>query len=150
MLSSRVNLGKHPTAESDFAAAFERLKLGKTVSLPLGSPVSQNNVAKEAGRDPSALRKSRYPKLINEIQAWVALHNVGTPTSARKNAREKKNKNRSLKQIICELRLERDLAQSLLIEADAKILELLSELEDIKSKQASINVHPVIDISRLG
>ena len=61
-------------AELDFSAAFERLKYGNTLILPPGSPVSQNNVAREAGRDPSALRKSRYPRLCTKS---IAACNVG-------------------------------------------------------------------------
>lgn len=64
-LSGVMIMGK---AELDFSASFERLKYGNTLILPPGSPVSQNNVAREAGRDPSALRKSRYPKLVADIQ----------------------------------------------------------------------------------
>jgi len=60
---------KPKAAEANFRRAFERLKAGAPKVLPLGTPVSQNNVAKEAGCDSSALRKSRFPCLVAEIQA---------------------------------------------------------------------------------
>ena len=42
-------------AELQFYEAFIRLKNNKPNILPKGTKVSQNNVAKEAGVDPSAL-----------------------------------------------------------------------------------------------
>lgn len=114
------------TAEQRFRAAFERLKEGKPITLPKGTPVSQNNVAKEAGADPSALRKSRYPALIREIQAWVELD----------NARDKKQKQRQEKARaareddaaqIGRLTRQRDAVQSQLISVQHQVLELLGE-----------------------
>jgi hypothetical protein len=61
------------TAEVRFRDAFERLKSNRTQILPSGTVVTPNNVAKEAGRDPTALRKTRYPALVREIQTWVKL-----------------------------------------------------------------------------
>ena len=55
-------------AEQLYRDAFLRLKQGKPLRLKKGAPVTQNNVAKEAGRDPSALKKSRFPELIREIK----------------------------------------------------------------------------------
>jgi hypothetical protein len=49
------------TAEQDFRDAFDRLKRGKPIHLEKGAKVTQNNVAKEADRDPTALKKSRHP-----------------------------------------------------------------------------------------
>ena len=57
-------------AEACFRAAFERLKSNQPVRLNRGAKLTQNNVAREAGRDPSALKKDRYPMLIIEIQSW--------------------------------------------------------------------------------
>ena len=61
-------------AEQNFRSAFERLKLGVPKILPKGTRVSQNNVAKEAGKDTSALRKTRYPLLVMDIQEYVDIH----------------------------------------------------------------------------
>jgi len=43
-------------AETALREALERLKKNRPQTLRKGSTVSQNNVAKEAGCDPSALR----------------------------------------------------------------------------------------------
>jgi hypothetical protein len=75
---------KHKAAEANFREAFERLKIGAQEVLPAGSMVSQNNVAREAGCDPSALRKSRFPSRIAEIQIYRAAHGVKYPKPERK------------------------------------------------------------------
>ena len=64
------------TAEQRFRAAFDRLKQGSPEVLARTAAVSQNNVAKEANCDPSALRKSRFPSLVAEIQHYVEMHKV--------------------------------------------------------------------------
>src|SRR5579875_1579760 len=80
------------TAEQNFREAFERLKSNKPKLCPVGTLVSQNNVAKEAGVDPSALKKNRLPTLIAEIQAYVST--IEIPTSNRQKELSKKKKNR--------------------------------------------------------
>jgi hypothetical protein len=67
-------------AEMRFRDAFRRLRNGEPKIMPHGTAVSQNNVAREAGCDPSALRKSRFPALVREIQAYVDLRNSDRPS----------------------------------------------------------------------
>lgn len=57
MSSSLTSQPQVGAAETAFRAAFLRLKLGKPQVMPKGTPVTQNNVAREAGRDPSALKR---------------------------------------------------------------------------------------------
>jgi len=131
-------------AEKEYWDSFARLKLGLPILVPKGTPVSQNNVAKEAGRDPSALRKSRYPKLIEEIQEWVSKNSIGEPeTSARKKILAKRKKKRTLDEKTADLALQRDHAASLLVEADAKILELSHEVARLEALLESRNVVPI-------
>ena len=86
-----MSSGKHESADpakrmsagEQYRAAFERLKSNKPERLPKGTPVSQNNVAKEAGSDPSALKKARFPLLIAEIQKYVEGHAEQRPPSVR-------------------------------------------------------------------
>lgn len=68
---------KRISAAEQYRAAFERLKNNKPERLPKGTLVSQNNVAKEAGSDPSALKKTRFPLLIAEIQMYVESYSKG-------------------------------------------------------------------------
>ncbi len=119
-------------AELQFYEAFIRLKTNKPNILPKGSKVSQNNVAKEAGVDPSALRKSRYPSLINEIQEWIDQNPQNTNFSAKKKENSATNDQVSvLKNRIEILTQERDEAVSKLLEAQLTIIELSLQLEKI-------------------
>lgn len=115
------------TAEERFRAAFTRLKEGRPLVLPKGTLVSQNNVAKEAGADPSALRKSRYPALIREIQAHVEL--AGAQQAHKKQRRERSQENReTLDQQVATLTKQRDKAQSELVSAHRVILNQLQRI----------------------
>lgn len=114
-------------AELQFYEAFIRLKENKPVNLTKGTSVTQNNVAKEAGVDPSALRKSRYPELIKEIQAWVELNDQ--KQISKKQARKKSNsKVIELQQRIEMLVAQRDQATSKLLAAQLKIIELTNKI----------------------
>lgn len=113
-------------AERDFRAAFERLKNGHPLILPAGAVVNQRNVAKEAGRDPSALRKARYPALINEIQQWG--RPLTEPIRSMSRGGERSEIDR-LRARVDALTSERDAALSRLLEADATIIELLQHIE---------------------
>lgn len=128
-------------AEATFRAAFERLKSDCPALLKQGTPVSQNNVAREAGRDPSALRKSRYPELISEISAWVCARRSGQKQPGTKESKAtKRARRRSQDQLTADLKLQRDRLASLLVEADAKILDLTLELARLRP---SSNVTPI-------
>jgi len=118
-------------AELQFYEAFMRLKENKPVHLPKGTPVTQNNVAKEAGVDPSALRKSRYPELIKEIQAWVEL-NDQKEISKKKVAKKLNSEVAELQVTINTLIEQRDNAMSKLLAAQIKIIELTNKINDLK------------------
>jgi len=134
-------------AEKSFRKAFERLKQGNAERLPKNAPVSQNNVAKEAGCDPSALRKTRYPSLVSEIQRWVEEHAPKTPPSQRQSIIAKRSHNRDFKARIKELKVQRDHLASLLVEADTKIFELTLENERLQQLSPRENVTQPLDRS---
>lgn len=135
MPSKKINSTTIGKAEKAFRDAFERLKKGRTERMPKGTRVSQNNVAKEAGCIPSALRKSRFPTLIAEIQRWVAEVISTAAPSPHKTLVDQRKRNRTLREKIEALKTERDNALSLLVEADAKILELMFENADLHKKR---------------
>jgi len=110
------------------------LKDGCPRTLPAGTPVSQNNVAKEADCDPSALRKSRYPELINEIQAYVDAHKDDRPPSNRQEVLKKRQKNRSIRQAKLASDMQRDQLASQLLCANAQIVELTRKLADANAR----------------
>lgn len=116
------------TAEANFREAFERLKIGAPKVLPAGAQVSQNNVAKEAGRDPTALRKSRFPSLVAEIQNHVAAHGGECPESERQKLLKHRKRSRSTREEIADLKKQRDVTAGLLVEANAQIAILTRRL----------------------
>ena len=118
---------KMSKAELQFYEAFIRLKENKPVNVTKGTSVTQNNVAKEAGVDPSALRKSRYPELIKEIQAWIEL-NDQKGISKKKVAKKLNSEVAELKETINTLIEQRDKAMSKLLAAQMKIIELTNKI----------------------
>lgn len=141
-------LGGRCTAEHAFREAFDRLKRNCPQILPPGTPVSQNNVAKEAGRDPSALRKSRYPSLIEEIQRWLATSAPTASNSQRQTLAARRERTRTQKERLQNLKAQRDSLASLLVEADAKILELTLENARLHSLLPATKVTPILRRTR--
>lgn len=127
---------KHPdqalSAEQRFRNAFERLKLGVPQVLPKGSQVSQNNVAKEAQCDPSALRKSRFPLLVLAIQEWIEAHKGEQQPSERQRLLKHRRKNRDTRETIADFKKQRDAAVGLLADADLRIVELTEKVSALQ------------------
>lgn len=115
------------SAESNFREAFQRLKQDRPIYVTKGTLVSQNNVAKEAGLDPSALKKSRFPNLVEEIQQWIRDHEQPKKQSALKTSELQRKRNRNLKEKIKDLKSQRDHAIGLLLDADMLIIKLTNE-----------------------
>lgn len=120
------------SAESKFRAALARIVDGRTLNVEGGAQITQNNVAREAGVDPSALRASRYPALVREIQdlAGNAKAAVGRkehqPNCSRIEGR------RSEKQRYQDMKRQRDHAAALLVSADSEVLRLMLRLRDLE------------------
>lgn len=127
------SIPEYGTAEKAFREAFERLRDGVPAVLPKGTAVTQNNVAREDGKDPSALRKSRFPTLVAEIQAYVERQRTSQEPSARQDVIGARRRNSQLKEKIVRLTIERDHALSLIVQADAKIVELTAEVSRLRS-----------------
>jgi hypothetical protein len=137
-----------PSAEQRFRDAFERLKLGVPEVLPKGTPISQNNVAKEAGCDPSALRKIRFPLLVMAIQEWVESHKSEQPPSERQNLLKQRRKNRDIRETIADLKKQRDVVAGLLADADLRIVELTEKLADVQARLDHLQPSaPVLNLS---
>lgn len=118
-----------PNAETGFRAAFERLKANKPERLPKNTQVTQNNVAREAGRDPSALKRDRYPLLIMEIRSYIdAIAEVSKAKQQRKDNRTRTQ----VEQLRDQARQIAKLAS--IVEAqDQHIIELMDEIERLKA-----------------
>lgn len=128
MSSTMHNVKASGGAEQRFREAFERLKQGAPKVLPIGTNVSQNNVAREAGTIPSALRSSRFPGIVADIRAWVEEHgDEGPKISSRQKIMAQRKRNKDLHLRIEELETQRDDALSKFVMAEARILELSME-----------------------
>ena len=136
----KAETSKMSRAERMFREAFERLKLGQPTVLPRGTPVTQNNVAREAGVDPSALKKKRFPSLVAEIQHWIDEHGATKEVSGRQAVLMKRARSRDLRERFKALELQRDNALATLVEADARILELTLENHRLRAQLPASNV----------
>lgn len=127
-------LSKPKNAEANFREAFDRLKAGVPKVLPKGTPVSQNNVSKEAGCDPTALRKSRFPALVTEIQAYIAGQGGERIPSERQRLLKQRQQSRNSRELITDLKAQRDTAESKLLDANAQIGILTRRLRDMEAR----------------
>ena len=135
-----VELPARRSAADQYRDAFERLKLNRPQLLPKGTPVTQNNVAKEAGSDPSALKKSRFPSLIAEIKTYVEQHAQERPPSLNQVNLLARQKSRALRDRIEQVARQRDQLASLLSEADAKIIELYDRIAELERQLPASNI----------
>lgn len=119
-------------AEDMYRAAFERLKSGQTTTMPRGTPVSQNNVAREAGKGPSAFKKSRYPTLIREIQAWAEINAQHKELENKRQAR--RHEREGLQAKADKYKKQRDEAQSKLTSAHRAVLTLIQENAELRRR----------------
>lgn len=122
----------NPKAEDSYRAAFLRLKSNRPIRLAVGTVVSQNNVAKEAGVDPSALRKSRFPSLIAEIQHYVT-ENCSHHVSARQEILARRKKTRTLKERLTAAIEQRDTLTGLLNDANARVVALATQVSQLQA-----------------
>lgn len=135
--------GKPENAEERFRKAFERLKSGNPTVLKPGILITQNNIAREAGCDPSALKKARFPAFIREIQAYIELHS-GEEDSANQKTKQKRAKNRSIQERCANAERQRDKVQSILASANMRILELSEEIRSLQRQLDEIRPPPKI------
>lgn len=107
-------------AEARFREAFNRLKAGTPQVLKEGARPTQNNVAREAGKHPSALRKERCPELVAEIQSFEEAN-----SSAGSEAVDQTGETERLKETIELLKVKQQLEAS-------RVLSLLLEVNQLR------------------
>ena len=133
------------SAENKFREAFQRLKQNHPITVVKGTPISQNNVAREAGLDPSALKKARFQSLVDEIQQWFRDHENLQKSPPFKPAAAQRKINRGLKNTIKDLKLQRDQAIGLLLDADKLILKLTNENIKLRASTTTPTVRKIRD-----
>lgn len=114
---------KMSKAESLFKEAFERLKTNSPINVSKGSKITQNNVAKEAGKHPTALKKNRFPLLVLEIQDYIKQQDIDIDTI---NKKKQLRKQRSLEERLADCKKQRDKLASI-CEAQAALIEQLRD-----------------------
>lgn len=116
-------------SEIEFREAFDRLKASTPVNVPKETKISQNNVAKEAGKHTTALKKDRFPLLILEIQDYLKQREIDSDTLKKK---KQLRKQRTLELRLSDCKKQRDKLVSI-CEAQFQHIEQLqhdvSELE---------------------
>ncbi|MFD4837284.1 hypothetical protein ACFWP0_07220 [Achromobacter sp. NPDC058515] len=132
-----MKLSDSVSAEAKFRAAFDRLKNSVPQVLSAGTPVSQNNVAKEAGVDPSALRKSRFSSLISEIQAYVEIQKRESVEKAKSKA-VRAQRRLDLKSKLEQVTKQRDDAQSQLVQLQFMVIDLSQRNAKLESEVESL------------
>ncbi len=120
---------KKLSAEQNYREAFERLKSGNPQVLARGMTVTQNNVAREAGQDPTALKKARFPLLVLEIQDYIKQQTSSEELEEQKKSLRKK---RTLEERLKACQSERDQLTSI-CEAQLNLIEQFQdEISDLK------------------
>ncbi|EOJ8646151.1 hypothetical protein J0671_19920 [Vibrio sp. Vb0592] len=117
-----------------FTEAFERLKNNTPINLPEGTPVTQNNVAREAGRDPSALRAERYPDLLLKIQLYIS-------NKKEQGKKSSQNRARKIEKRLSDCKRQRDKLLSIYHSQQTLIEELYDKIQMLEEGK-------VLDISR--
>ena len=141
MSSKKIEQRKISKAELKFRDAFQRFKEGELEILPKGTPISQNNIAKEAGVDPSALRRARFPELVTEIQNWIEEHKEeAEQKSPRQMMLAQRSRNRDLREKNKSLVEQRDKALGQLLDANSRVLELTLENQRLKAQLPELNI----------
>lgn len=126
-------------AENLFKEAFERLKTNTPINVPKGASISQNNVAKEAGKHPTALKKDRFPLLVLEIQDYIRQQNIDSETL---NKKKHLRKQRRLEDRFVDCKKQRDKLASI-CEAQAVLIEQLrNELSDCENGKIKLTRIP--------
>lgn len=91
--------------------------------------MSQNEVAREAGRDPSAFKKSRYPIAVMKVQNYIQQQNE--KKEAKKNSTD--NRKRTDKEKIADQRNQIDKLSSIVAAQNLTIQNLLTEIAQLKA-----------------
>ncbi len=124
------------SAETLFKEAFIRLKNNIPINMPKGTPVSQNNVAKEAGKHRTALKKDRFPLVVLAIQDYVDSQEVSAEViTKKKNLRRQRTTEDRLAACI----KERDRLATICEALENGMVELLDELADYKRGASKVS-----------
>ncbi|MES3708620.1 hypothetical protein QC590_10290 [Pseudomonas putida] len=122
-------------AEAEYRKAFARIVEGKATRIDKKSPPTLANIAREAGKDPSALKKSRYPEFVAEVN----FHNESVGSILKQRDRSlsvqlasARSENKSLRERYANLIAERDAAQSKVLNLQQVLVEKSLQLQGLE------------------
>lgn len=110
-------------AENLFREAFERLKTNTPINLPKETKITQNNIAKEAGKHATALKKDRFPILVLQVQDYLKQQEIDSEII---NKKKQLHKQRTLEGRLTDCKNQRDKLASI-CEAQAQLIEDLRD-----------------------
>ena len=117
-------------AETVLREAFERLKTNNPINVPKNTRVSQNNVAKEAGKHPTALKKDRFPMLVLEIQDYLKQQEIDAEVIYKK---KQLRKQRSIEEKMADCKKQKDKLASICEAQFSLIEDLKDQITDLKN-----------------
>jgi|CEGF01.1.fsa_nt_gi predicted RNase H-like nuclease (RuvC/YqgF family) len=97
------------SALDDFKEAYERLKKNKPIICEKNTPINLANIAKEAGKTRSSLRKGRgFDEFIEKVQSEINSSDQG----AKRTSNRKEKRIESLQETVERLKQENSLLKS--------------------------------------
>ena len=120
------------SAEQEFRAAWQRIKDGKPIRITVGAPATLANIAREAGKDPSSLKRSRYPLLVHEVETdnqLIAELPASVDRSLSSQLNGARDENRRILLDMDVLRAERDALKSQVLNLQLALLEKTQQLD---------------------
>jgi len=121
------------SAEEEYRKAFKRIVEGRPIRISKHAKLTLANVAREAGKDPSALKKSRYPTFIAEVEEYNRSPSATVKRADRSLTAQltaARAENNALRARCTELAAERDMAHSKVLNLQQAFIEKCLELEE--------------------
>jgi len=133
-------------AEIEYRKAFRRIVEGKAMRVDKMAPPNLANIAREAGKDPSALKKSRYPIFISEVESFnnnVSSAGERIDRSLSAQLKAARSENRKLRESYEQLTIERDESHSRVLNLQLALVEMSFMVDGLEkpSNIAILDLH---------
>lgn len=133
-------------AEIEYRKAFRRIVEGKAMRVDKMAPPNFANIAREAGKDPSALKKSRYPIFISEVESFnnnVSSAGERIDRSLSAQLKAARSENRKLRESYEQLTIERDESHSRVLNLQLALVEMSFMVDGLEkpSNIAILDLH---------
>ncbi|KIY40750.1 hypothetical protein TZ03_11455 [Pseudomonas sp. 10-1B] len=129
-------------AEFEYRKAFRRIVEGKALRVGKMAPPNLANIAREAGKDPSALKKSRYPIFISEVESFN--NNVNSAgeridRSLSTQLKAARSENKKLRESYEQLTIERDESHSRVLNLQLALVEMSFGVDGVEKPSSIAN-----------